>query len=361
MSGKDEKERVTSPDNKSDAARLASNLKITIEQNANNPQSLQNDLNKIIEKLSNDDKIIDNHNENEYISQLFKIYSNKAFRHSYSQLTRIIIKYNEQGNGELLHTLTVNMQRLNEIIEEKYSTATDEAEVYFLKSFRKLYDHFNLESSRLGFIDKIKRNYEITLEQYESRMKSQEDTINDLNGIIRKYDDRIDRKLDNANVQSITVLSIFAAIVITFTGGFSLLGNALSSTAQINAFRLVTVIALIGLVLYDIIIALMFIVSRINNKHISVICKKNVEDNGCLKCVYRNKKIFHPVICQAINKYPYIVFANVLLLGIIAITFSLWSISCLISAKFWIYDIILAVTVILAIIIYYKRHTKHTR
>ena len=71
----------------------------------------------------------------------------------------------------------------------------------------------------------------------------------------------------------IAVLSIFAAIVITFSGGLSYLGSAMTSINQAEHYEAVMMVAIIcGMVIFNTIFLMMYLVSKITERNIYARC-----------------------------------------------------------------------------------------
>ena len=132
---------------------------------------------------------------------------------------------------------------------------------------------------------------------------------------VQQDQQKVADEINGMTVRLITVLSIFAGIVIAFSGGIGLLGNSFSALANndITIYRILFLVLLIGLILYDVIVMLMFIVVRLNSKKtdLGIVCKHYYKD--CYLCGSKNGT-FANLFCQAINKYPHIFFVNILLL-----------------------------------------------
>lgn len=120
------------------------------------------------------------------------------------------------------------------------------------RHFAKLYDHINLECIRLrDFDNKIN---EVKNATRESKQELQQ-----------KYE-ILENSLNKQQNQYITILGIFASIVLAFVGGLVFSNSALSNIDKVSIFRLVFVIAFIALffgnILYQLFSFLLKITSR---------------------------------------------------------------------------------------------------
>lgn len=177
-------------------------------------------------------------------------------------------------------------------------------------------DKLNLEISRL-----LDMNREIAQTQNQiNNMRFNVDNIES-----RSSD--IENKLKTATSEYIAILSIFAGVIIAFMGGISLLGSAFNSLAgNISEYKLFFMVTLVGFIIYNTIVGLIFMIARLTNRNIGVTCK--FSGNNCNHCWYFNRmpKILKPftVVCQAIVKYTYITFVNIILLYLMYLIGILW-------------------------------------
>ncbi len=158
------------------------------------------------------------------IKDLKEIYEGE-YKHKYSKITTTILS-STRDKEQAFMTLTQNIKTLKEIQDNK--------EVESIKpKLEKLYDHMNLECIRLqDFDEKMSRvkNVSIKLED-------------DLNKNYKK----LSEELNKQQTQYITILGIFASIVLTFVGGLAFSTSVLSNIDKANAYRLVFVMAFIAL------------------------------------------------------------------------------------------------------------------
>lgn len=157
------------------------------------------------------------------IKDLKEIYQGE-YRHKYSKITTIILN-STRDREQAFMTLTQNIRTLKEIQDNK--------EVESIKpKLEKLYDHMNLECIRLQDFD-----------EKMSRVKDVSIRLNDLNKNYKK----LSEELNKQQTQYITILGIFASIVLTFVGGLAFSTSVLSNIDKANAYRLVFVMAFMAL------------------------------------------------------------------------------------------------------------------
>ena len=68
------------------------------------------------------------------------------------------------------------------------------------------------------------------------------------------------RKIKNLQLEVVSILAIFAAIVVAFSGGMSILGSALTGMGQVELQDLAFVVILCGIVLFNTVAFLMHVV-----------------------------------------------------------------------------------------------------
>lgn len=161
-----------------------------------------------------------------------------------------------------------------------------------MRNFRKVLEHLLLEiprtvdynkiNAQLSQNDKLNRDTRVYIRQIRENMKSHEEKMEKMQG------------------EFISILSIFSAVIIAFFGGINLLGSALSNINGTNKYRLIIVLLVIGLIMFNVIYMLLYFVSRITDKNIGVKRK----EKKCKRC---NEKL--RIGCLA-TKYPIVFYYN---------------------------------------------------
>lgn len=140
-------------------------------------------------------------------------------------------------------TLTQNIRTLKEIQDNK--------EVESIKpKLEKLYDHMNLECIRQ--------------QDFDEKMSRVKDVSNKLEDDLNKNYKKLSEELNKQQTQYITILGIFASIVLTFVGGLAFSTSVLSNIDKANAYRLVFVMAFIALFFGNILYLLFSFLSKIS-------------------------------------------------------------------------------------------------
>lgn len=252
-----------------------------------NTEDIQKQLNSLLKELAT--KKTDNI---EIIAnQICEIYStHPSFRHRYSDFLPLILEVakedsNQGYNIEKIDPFGENLNKLKEYVKNK-----EDIKENVLKSIFKLTDHINLEIGR--FKESIAKEDRIKILE-----KQNTKTTNELNRAIRK--------LHSVQTELIAVLSIFAAIVLTFSGSMSFIAGALQCMEKTPFLKATFFIALCGFIIFNLIYLMIYLVAKITERNIYAQCKTE----NCISC---GKK------CIGINKIrkrlPYVFWTNIFLI-----------------------------------------------
>lgn len=269
--------------------------------------------------------------------ELKQIYAG-GFRHQYSELFPAI-KTISEGNTYDAEILLENLRLIREYVEQEYS-ATGQFNALYLPLL-KLMDHINLELARLTVfnIDErrltaIDRDFTENKEQLKHSQEQISRAQEQLENVIRvmgeertsqesvrieldksaKLLEEANKQAENLQTQLVSVLSIFAAIVIAFSGGMSFLGNAISSIQNVIIYRSVLICLLCGLVLFNLVFLLLYIVGKIINRSIFAHCSSECScSQKCERFVGQNASGCTPS-CSGFKRVrkrlPYVFWVN---------------------------------------------------
>ncbi len=169
------------------------------------------------------------------IKDLKEIYEGE-YRHKYSKITTTILN-STRDKEQAFMTLAQNIRTLKEIQDNK--------EVENIKpKLEKLYDHMNLECIRL--------------QDFDEKMSRVKDVSNKLEDDLNKNYKKLSEELNKQQTQYITILGIFASIVLTFVAGLAFSTSVLSNIDKANAYRLVFVMAFIALFFWEYFVSAFF-------------------------------------------------------------------------------------------------------
>ncbi|GAA9910605.1 hypothetical protein VN0834_03290 [Helicobacter pylori] len=172
--------------------------------------------------------------KDQIIKDLKEIYKGE-YKHKYSKITTIILN-STRDKEQAFMMLTQNIKALKEIQDNK--------EVESIKpKLEKLYDHMNLECIRL--------------QDFDEKMSRVKDISIKLDNLNKNYK-KLSEELNKQQTQYITILGIFASIVLTFVGGLAFSTSVLSNIDKANAYRLVFVMAFIALFFWEYFVSAFF-------------------------------------------------------------------------------------------------------
>lgn len=280
------------------------------------------------------------------LDTLRKVYSD-GYRHSYSDiffnLQKIIKSADANKRTEKLDRIGANLDFIEEELNKRLLTVTDDSMREVENGFRKLSDHIALEIGRYKFvedfctssssnepgaathteIDSLKK----TISELEDRVKTTAATTMKA----QKITDSIDEKLENNKVSSITALSIFSAVVLTFSGGFAFESGVLQGMADVGIYRLVFITSLSGFILFNTVFLLLFLVAKLAGKTISIKCRYlaksrpgGMSRHTCGDGICTKECATPSFLCRAIRKYVYVAAVDAILLTVMLVDFFLW-------------------------------------
>jgi hypothetical protein len=187
----------------------------------------------------------------------------------------------------ILYKCTWLVEKLSDV---DLSLAQEGYESYIRILFNDLYSYE--ESVKNIFQETTEKNNELTGNITESKKKLE----------------MVEKNLKDSTTQSITILSIFAGVVMAFTGGMSYISQALAALNSIGPYRAGVFILLIGIVMFNLIFLLLYMIGKLTDKYTgSTMCKCEEPKIGC-----KNKRLN----CS-VKRYPYIIWFNLISLIIV--------------------------------------------
>ena len=78
----------------------------------------------------------------------------------------------------------------------------------------------------------------------------------------------INKKAENMQKEHVTILGIFSSIVITFVAGMVFSSSVLNNIDKASIYRLVFIMALIALMIFNLVYLLLDFIAKINNQRI---------------------------------------------------------------------------------------------
>lgn len=199
-------------------------------------------------------KKLDDDNDVEYVkSELEQIYSEEDYRHRYSDifatLSRII---DNEDNKSILQMWLERIKSMDfdERIKPKIS---------------KFYDHILLDINRTDYISNLMSKTKL---EYDGKLLEAVAKVNTLTGNLKQSEiklKKVEQKLQKSQMEVITILGIFAGIVITFNSGISFITSSFSALKEAPFFKLSVMICFSGIIIISILYVLFDLIATINN------------------------------------------------------------------------------------------------
>lgn len=246
----------------------------------------------------------------------FKALYTDGFRHNYSEFFPLIVECSKDDNEYNLDYLSNNLQATRNLVEQDYVAGEKEFKGLY-KPLLKLSDHLNLEIGRYNY-------YSISEQQVkdlETRNHALQSELKETTAKLGKATVQLDeagKKVNSVQTELISVLSIFAAIVLTFSGSMSLLGNAFTGMQDTRFFKAVFFVLLCGFILCNTIFLMMYLVGKITGRNIYANCKS--KDCSC-------KNDGSPMCCSITRvrkRLPYVFWLNLAIIFLMIADTGVW-------------------------------------
>lgn len=192
---------------------------------------------------------------NEIYDELESIYyaAGKAekFRHYYSDIFAVLCQIDREPKLGDTEILSQNMNLIFQKYEPRNVDPETKEKIDICKEINKLYDHINLDIARI--------NYSKGLEsEIDEKLQRLDDSIVDMEGNIKKAGE-----MQN---QYVTILGIFAAIVLAFTGGIAFSTSVLENISASSIYRILLVVMGLAFVLINVIYLLTRFILEIHKR-----------------------------------------------------------------------------------------------
>lgn len=168
-------------------------------------------------------------------------YGDIQFRHQYHLLSEVISTL----DGEQLDSIPRNLKRY---IDYKFKEIQKDDPA--LKMV-KLYDHLSIE---------IERNRD-----HSSLKQLSADISVERNNLINVKDNisKLNESLNNHQIQLVSVLGIFSAIIFVFVGGFDFLSSAITSAKETEIHILICTVLVAGFFFLNMIVLLLWVIGKV--------------------------------------------------------------------------------------------------
>ena len=214
------------------------------------------EINRIVSRMMRER--MDSDDFEDILSELTKIYA-KEYRHYYSSISGLI--YSERRNSNnpemLLDLLGTNNTEFHGYVVKKFENKKEsEMEEKILSKCNKLYDHIDLEVVRL-------REYDTQIKEAVQKIDIKINEFNTKSEMKNKELADDARKMKN---EYVSILGIFASIVLAFVGGLTFSTSVLSNIGNASVYRVIVVACIVGMTFSFIIWLLFHFVERFVTK-----------------------------------------------------------------------------------------------
>ncbi len=222
-------------------------------------ESKQVELQKIIADLAQETRLPGTDCENEYIEKFRAIYADD-FRHLYSGIFGVIANLNEEQKVSLEQNLSLIYEKAKE-----QNDVGDDCSANLCKSLRKLHDHISLDISRMNYQTSLLHEYD---ERFNEAKRNQAELGKKISKRKKEVAGLVD-KLEKAKNEYITILGIFAAIILGAVGSLTYAGKILGEASEQSAdlTRLIIIAMVLGAVLVSVINTFLSFILKINGNN----------------------------------------------------------------------------------------------
>lgn len=207
-------------------------------------QKKREELNQLIYDLAKNQEVLKETKDRVlYFKRLENIYHKKDddnFRHYYSDIFACLTQIDADPEKGSIEVLAENMQIIKDGYMGDVNNDTSGNPINITQEIIKLYDHINLDISRLNYTKRITSDTQAELSktkllidqlqfQIEESKVFSEDTNKEFSEKAEKLSEEIKTGQKKMQNEYITILGIFAAIVLAFTGGMMFSSSVLEN------------------------------------------------------------------------------------------------------------------------------------
>lgn len=223
-----------------------------IEESRRRQEELENSIYEMAKIPLEDDAL------REIAVKLKGLYTNN-FRHSYSQFYPLILEIAKEENEYNLDFLSENLENIRILVEKDYFEGEKEFKGLY-NPLSKLSDHLNLEIARYNHYTVSENNTKDILQENKKLAITLKET--------REALDESKKRAESMQTEYTTILGIFAAIILAFTGTITFSSSVLENIHQSSVYRLIIITLIIGFVFFNIIAILIEFIIKINKKEL---------------------------------------------------------------------------------------------
>ena len=208
----------------------------------------------------------------EFIDFFSRLYEGeRPYRHLYSNVCAVMYEHLSTSPDKLddgvpyqARNLASNMALIYRSIEDTDRPESVKRSVY------KLYDHIELENTRMKY---MAQQNKAQIEGVDKLHKE----VENVGAKAMAIREDMDSMQEDLQRNYVTILGIFAAIVIAFATGSAFSSSVIQSMTSVSIYRLAFVMVVLGLFLFDLVVALFFFICRVSKfkegEHLPVLVK----------------------------------------------------------------------------------------
>lgn len=195
----------------------------------------------------------------------------KRFRHFYSDIFSVLTQIQQNPEYGSTDVLAQNLDTIRRGYQATNESVDGRGVIDVSDAINKLYDHVNLDVARISYLDSLahKMSGEAMIEQMKTELNSVWSSVNTMQGIANDFQIKVvevEKRLDRSQKDYISILGIFASVVLTFSGGIAFSTSVLNNIAQVSIYRIVLISIIIGFVLVNTLFGLFYYVNTIVSK-----------------------------------------------------------------------------------------------
>lgn len=186
----------------------------------------------------------------------------ERYRHFYSDIFTVLANIQQESSLGDINVLGQNLR----VIRSGYNPKNIDEEGNLIdigESIQKLYDHVSLDIARISYSDAgdRKTSGEQAIKEVQSQINQIQTQIDEAK-IAQK---NAENELKKQQKEYIAILSVFAAVVLAFTGGIAFSTSVLNNINAVSVYRIIIISLIIGLVLVNVLFGLFYYVDRLVN------------------------------------------------------------------------------------------------
>lgn len=192
-------------------------------------------------------------NVNYVKSQLEDIYSDDDYRHRYSDIFATLSRLINNEDNKM--TLQMWLEKIKEM----------EFNAKIKPKIDKFYDHILLDINRTDYISNLMNQNK---NEYDCKLSEAKEKVNAITEDLKQSEiklKKIKQKLQKSQMEVITILGIFAGIIVTFNSGISFITSSFSALKEVPFLKLSVMICFSGIVIISILYVLFDLIATINN------------------------------------------------------------------------------------------------